>query len=331
MFKGRKKITGIGSALVDLLLQENDAFVAGLGAEKGGMTLVDHPFIEKALAATGQSPEIVSGGSACNTIVGIGMLGGTSAFIGKLGDDKFGRVFTDDLKKSAVEPVLFSSSSPTGTVLSVITPDAQRTMFTHLGASTELDPAAITPDLFADTAVVVVEGYLLFNPDLMMATVKAAKAAGALVSLDLASFEVVNTARSLLDDLIIDYVDILIANEDEAEAYCGHRDETKVMEHLLDLAPLAVLKVGERGSFISYKNQVYRITAQADTPPVDTTGAGDLWAAGFLYGLVNGYPIEACGAMGSACGYEVCRVIGAKIPEDGWERIKTLISSFGRE
>ncbi len=328
MFNGKKKIAGIGSALVDLLLQEEDAFVAALGADKGGMTLVDHEFIEKALLAAGRSPQVVSGGSACNTIVGVGMLGGEAAFVGKLGDDEFGRVFVDDLRKSAVDPVLFQSPSPTGKVLSVITPDAQRTMFTHLGASTELDPAAITPDLFKDTAIVVVEGYLLFNPDLMTATVQAAKAAGAFVSLDLASFEVVNTARSLLNDIIMDYVDILIANEDEAEAYCGHRDEKKIMALFLERAPLGVLKVGERGSFISFNEEVFRIRAQTDQPPVDTTGAGDLWAAGFLYGLVNNYPIEACGAIGSACGFEVCQVVGAKIPGEGWKRIRTLISSL---
>ena len=331
MFNGRKKITGIGSALVDLLLKEEHAFVASLGAEMGGMTLVDHHFIERALLSAGKTPHVVSGGSSCNTIVGVGMLGGTAAFIGQLGNDEFGRIFTDDLRKSAVDPVLFQSPSPTGKVLSVITPDAQRTMFTHLGASTELNPADITPELFIDTAVVVVEGYLLFNPDLMMATVQAAKAAGARVSLDLASFEVVNTARSLINDIVMDYVDILIANEDEAEAYCGHRDEAKVMAHLLERAPLAVLKVGERGSYISFENQLFRIKAQTDAPPVDTTGAGDLWAAGFLYGLVNGYPIEACGAIGSACGFEVCQVMGAKIPDIGWERIRTLISSFDKE
>ncbi len=326
MFNGRKKITGIGSALVDLLLKEDDVFVAALGAEKGGMTLVDHQFIESALARASSTAAVISGGSSCNTIVGVGMLGGAAAFIGQLGDDAFGRVFTDDLRRSSVEPLLFLSSSPTGEVLSVITPDAQRTMFTHLGASTEMDPAVITPDLFADSAIAVVEGYLLYNPDLILATLQAAKAAGARVSLDLASFEVVNAARGLLEEIIRDCVDILIANEDEAEAFCGHRDERKVMSRLLDIAPLGVLKLGEKGSCVCYNDQLFKIKAQTDRPPVDTTGAGDLWAAGFLFGLVNGYSIETCGAIGSACGFEVCQVIGAKIPEAGWKRIKTLMS-----
>lgn len=328
MFNERKKITGIGSALVDLLLSEEDAFIAALGSQKGGMTLVDHHFIEAALSRANKTALVVSGGSACNTVVGVGRLGGMAAFIGQLGKDEFGRIFAEDLRKSAVDPLLFPSSSPTGRVLSVITPDAQRTMFTYLGASTEMDPALITPEMFKDTAVLVVEGYLLFNPDLMMATVQAAKAAGARVSLDLASFEVVRSARGLLESIIKDYVDILIANEDEAEAFCGHRDEHKIMSHLLDRAPLAALKLGERGSCISYNSQLFRIMAHTHRPAIDTTGAGDLWAAGFLFGLVNGYPIEACGAMGSACGYEVCQVVGAKIPEIGWERIKNSIAGF---
>ncbi|MFW6237210.1 MAG: PfkB family carbohydrate kinase, partial [Desulfosudaceae bacterium] len=181
------------------------------------------------------------------------------------------------------------------------------------------------PELFEDTAVAVVEGYLLFNPDLMMATVRAAKAAGARISLDLASFEVVHNTRALLEKVVSQYVDILIANEDEAEAYCGHRDEQRVMAHLLEEAPLAVLKVGSRGSYIYHDGEMYRVQAHTHNPPVDTTGAGDLWAAGFLYGLVNGYDIEDSGMLGSACGYEVCQVIGAKIPAEGWERIKAFL------
>ncbi len=325
MVDNKKKIVGIGSALVDLLLKAEDDWVASLGAEKGGMTLVDNEFVEDALKKAKHPPEVVSGGSACNTIVGIGMLGGQASFVGKCGEDEFGRIFTSDLQESGVEPLLFTSSAPTGKVLSVVTPDAQRTMFTHLGASTELDPQMITPKLFEDAAVVVVEGYLLFNPDLIMATVQAAKTAGAKISLDLASFEVVHNSRALLDKIVAEYVDILIANEDEAEAYCGHRKEEKAVARLMENAPTAILKVGERGCFICCDREIYRIKAQTGGAPLDTTGAGDLWAAGFLWGLVNNYSMEKCGELGSACGYEVCQVLGAKIPEAGWQRIKSLL------
>jgi sugar/nucleoside kinase (ribokinase family) len=321
----RKRITGVGSALVDLLAQEEDAFVEMLGGVKGGMTLVESEFIERAIERASRKPAIVSGGSACNTIAGIGMLGGEARFIGVLGQDTFGELFHFDLKKSNVEPLLARSQSPTGKVLSVITPDAQRTMFTCLGASTELDPSGMTRRTFEGCAVVVVEGYLLFNPALMLATVRAAKEAGALVSLDLASFDVVHQSRSLLETIVADYVDILIANEDEARAYTGQTDPLAALAGLSENVTVAALKIGAMGSYLSHAGEVIRVQPKTGCMAVDTTGAGDLWAAGFLYGLVNGYSLDRCGALGSACGYEVCQVIGAKIPNAGWERIRTLL------
>jgi len=325
MFKGKTKVTGIGSALVDMLIREEDEFIKSLGVEKGGMTLVENDFIDAAVKKSGQKPEIVSGGSACNTIVGIGMLGGDAHFIGVLGKDDFGDIFTNDLKKSHVNPVLTMSATPTGKVLSVITPDAQRTMLTNLGASTEQDPASITEKTFTETAIAMVEGYLLFNPELMMATVKAAKQAGTRVALDLASFEVVENCKGLLDEIIETYVDILIANEDEARAFTGHTDESKALAALGEHVEIAVLKVGKRGSYISHNGQVTTVPPHIAQSSVDTTGAGDLWAAGFLYGLVNDYSLEKSGELASACGAEVVQVIGAKIPEDGWARIQTLL------
>ena len=208
---------------------------------------------------------------------------------------------------------------------SVITPDAQRSMFTFLGASTELSPISITPELFQDTAISVIEGYLLFNPDLMMASVKAAKAAGSLIALDLASFEVVNASKTILKDIVKEYVDILIANEDEAKAYTGFTDESSAMEILSQDVTYAILKVGKRGSFVSYNGKITRIDPVSGNDPVDTTGAGDLWAAGFLFGIANGFSIEKSGQLGSACGYEVCQIIGAQIPEPAWQRIRALI------
>ncbi|MDY6904713.1 MAG: adenosine kinase [Thermodesulfobacteriota bacterium] len=325
MFNGKKKITGVGSALVDMLIREEDTYVKALGAEKGGMTLVENDFIEKALEQTPHSPEVVSGGSACNTIVGVGRLGGDAHFVGVLGKDGFGDIFTSDLEKNCVYPMLAVSQTPTGKVLSVITPDAQRTMFTHLGASTELDPAGITEETFQDTAIAVVEGYLLFNPELMKATVNAAQKAGARVSLDLASFDVVENCKSLLEEIAHTHVDILIANEDEARAFTGHSDEDKALAALSEYAEIAVLKVGKRGSYIAHAGKNITIAPQMVDNAVDTTGAGDLWAAGFLFGLVNGYPLEKCGELASACGAEVVQVIGAKIPEEGWERIRKLL------
>jgi sugar/nucleoside kinase (ribokinase family) len=322
----RQLIVGIGSALVDILIHEGDDFLINTGAVKGGMTLVDKETIDRNLALSSGNASIVPGGSACNTIVGIGKLGGTAKFVGKCGQGHMGKLIEADLKNQNVMPMLFRSASPTGRVLSIISPDAQRSMFTFLGASGETRPEEITAKIFKDAAVVHVEGYMLFNPELIQAALSAAKSVGAKISLDLASFTVVNESKELLGQLVDNFVDILIANEDEAKAYTGHSDELLAIEALSAQADLAVLKVGPRGSYISYEGNTVTIDPVGDGYALDTTGAGDMWAAGFLFGLVNGYSLEKCGRLGSACGYEVCQVVGANIPDEGWERIKMLLN-----
>jgi sugar/nucleoside kinase (ribokinase family) len=210
-------------------------------------------------------------------------------------------------------------------VLSLITPDAERTMLTNLGASADILPEEVSADMFAGSAVVHLEGYLLFSPDLMAATLAAAKAAGARISLDLASFTVVEQSKSILGDIITEYVDILLANEDEAFAYTGIKDEAQALAGLAESVETAALKVGARGSFIHHGGHVHRVPPLGSGRAVDTTGAGDLWAAGFLFGLVNNYAIEKCGRLASACGFEVCQVVGADIPAEGWIRIKEIV------
>jgi sugar/nucleoside kinase (ribokinase family) len=320
--QGKTRIVGLGSALVDILVHESDDFVNRIGYPKGGMTLVDKEELERILSQLSAPPVQVPGGSACNTAVGVGCLGGHARFVGKRGNDDPGLFFQEALVQRRVEPVLIPSDLPTGRVLSIITPDAQRTMVTYLGASADTRPDEITADHFAGCAVAHVEGYMLFNPDLMTASLTAAKAAGSLISLDLASFTVVEQSREFLDELIEKYVDILIANEDEALAYTGEEDELKALSQLARHVEIAVLKVGARGSFIQESGRVYRIAAQGSNGAIDTTGAGDLWASGFLYGMVNGFDHEKSGRIASACGYEVCQVVGADISADGWMRIR---------
>jgi len=321
----RQLIAGIGSALVDILIHENDEFLAAMGAAKGGMILVGKADIERTLAKSSAKPSVVPGGSACNTLIGVGCLGGQARFVGKCGSDKMGNLIVADLKRQNVEPALLRAESPTGCVLSIITPDAQRSMFTYLGASAETRLEEISVNSFKDAAVVLVEGYLLYNPDLIKTALSAAKKAGAKIALDLASYTVVAESKALLDHLVEDYVDILIANEDEAEAFTGHGDERRALEALAAKADIAVLKIGPRGSYVTHAGDTIVVSPMGDGTALDTTGAGDLWAAGFLFGLVNGYSIEQCGRLGSACGYEVCQVIGANIPADGWVRIRQLL------
>ncbi len=321
----RRLIVGIGSALVDFLVHADDTFVETAGAVKGGMTLVGGDVIDATVAMAAEKPEIVPGGSACNTIVGVGNLGGEGCFVGKRGPDELGELFETGLQNNQVEPLLLKSETPTGRVLSIITPDAQRTFLTYLGAAAEMSPDEVRTGCFNDAAVVHVEGYLLYNRDLMLTVLKEARRAGACVSLDLASFTVVEDSLDILGDLVAEYVDILIANEDEARAFTGHADESKALQALSLKADLAVLKIGARGSRIAFGGEVTRVKPMGAGPAVDTTGAGDLWAAGFLFGIVNGLSLEKSGQLGSACGYEVCQVVGAGVPASGWERIRALI------
>lgn len=323
--KDKKLIVGVGSALVDILAHEEEDFLKKTGAVKGGMTYVSKEFIEKTLSLSSKPPSLVPGGSACNTIVGVGKLGGIARFIGKCGNGEMGQFFENDLKRQNVEPSLLRSASPTGRVLSIITPDAQRSMFTYLGAAAETMPQDITQNFFTNAAIVHIEGYLIHNPDLILKVLETARQSGARISLDLASFNVVQESHELVQHIVESFVDVLIANEDEARGYTGHKDEVHAIRALSENAEIAVLKVGERGSFIACGNQIVPIQPKTGAAVIDTTGAGDLWAAGFLYGLVNGYALERCGELGSACGYEVCQVVGANIPETGWERIRKLL------
>lgn len=320
-----RRVAGIGSALVDILVRESDAFLERIGAVKGGMVYVAPERIDEAADAAKNPARIVPGGAACNTAMGVARLGGSARFVGKAGAGPMADFYEDRLREAGVDPVLFrSASAPTGRVLSVVTPDAQRSMLTSLGAAAEMTPEEVTPDCFEGVAVAHVEGYLIFDPNLIRAALSAARTAGARVSLDLASFTVVESAGPLLEELVDGRVDILMANEDEARVFAGTNDPDAALARMAERAPVAVLKLGARGSAIAAEGRVHRIPpASGAGPVVDTTGAGDLWAAGFLYGLVHGLSPEECGALGSLCGYEVCRVMGAEIPPEGYARIRS--------
>lgn len=316
--------TGVGSALVDILLQESDDFVSANNIIKGGMELVDATKADELVAKSDQKPEIVPGGSACNTTIGLGRLSGKAQFIGTAGKDDLGELFKDSLIKNSVEPVLTYGEQTTGRVLSVITPDAERSMLTYLGASTETAPSYFTTESFGDADLVHIEGYMLFNETLIRAVLTTAKAAGKLISLDLASFTVIDANPGLVKELVKEYVDIVLANEDEARSYTGSDDELKALDILSEDAPIAVVKVGKRGSYIKVNGEVTTIAPVGSGSALDTTGAGDLWASGFLYGVINGLSMDTCGAIASKCGYEVCQVTGAQIPEVKWEEINAM-------
>ncbi len=319
------RIVGVGSALMDILLFESDRFLADHGVTKGGMQLVGPGRADQLLAASPNLPRMVPGGSACNTTIGLGRLGARAEFVGTRGDDEVGRILEAALLANNVTPRLETVATPTGRVLSIVTPDAERSMLTCLGASSEMSPRVFTPGLFAGADLVHVEGYLLFNEALIRSALEAAREAGVPVSLDLASFTVVDANPSLVRALVREYVDVLLANEDEARSYTGGREELEALGALAADAECAALKVGGRGSYVSLGGETTVILPCGECGVVDTTGAGDLWAAGFLFGLTSGLPVGECGRIASMCGYEVCRVEGAHIPDEGWGRILSVI------
>jgi sugar/nucleoside kinase (ribokinase family) len=315
----RPLIVGAGSPLVDLLVEEDDAFLARLGSPKGGMTLVDSAHIEIAVGSTGAPVTCVPGGSACNTLVGIGRLGGRARMVGRLGRDELAERFREGLARAGVESRIAESGAPTGRVLSVVTPDAQRTMFTALGAAAEFHPDDVAREHVEGAAFIHLEGYQLYNRAVVERIVALVAANGARLSLDLASFEVVEHCRDSLDDLI-PHVDILLANADEARAYTG-KGESESLEELARMVDIAVVKLGERGALLARGER--RLHAPATrVRAIDTTGAGDLWAAGFLYGLAHGFGLEVSGWLGAVVAGEVVQVLGAVIPEEGWRRIR---------
>jgi sugar/nucleoside kinase (ribokinase family) len=320
-------VVGVGAALMDLLVEESDAFIQRLGSEKGGMTLVELPIIDTALGSTSAKVKVVPGGSACNTMVGIGNLGGRSRMIGRVGRDDLGKAFLAGLEKAGVDRRITDSELATGRVLSVVTPDAQRTMFTHLGAAALLGPEDITLKDISDAGMVLLEGYLLFNRPVVEKILSLAKQAKAKVVLDLASFQVVEICREFIDQ-ILPNVDMILANEDEAKAYTG-LGEAASLELLASKVETAVVKIGKNGVLLARGKERHTVGAHL-VKALDTTGAGDLWAAGFLFGLTQEMSLDNAARLGCKVGSEVVQVMGAVIPDDGWKRVhayrKDLVS-----
>lgn len=313
------RVLGIGNALVDLLLKRDEAFLAAHGLPKGGMQLVDEAKSAAVLAGA-TDYTVAAGGCAANTINGLGQLGVGAAFIGKVGADDFGAAFAADMRGNGVEPKLRTGKSPTGRAVAIITPDSERTFATFLGAAIELGPDDLVPGDFAGYKYFHIEGYLVQNHELVRRAVELAQAAGCTVSIDLASYNVVEANLAFLKEIVGKYVNIVFANEDEAKAFTG-RSEEAALADLAAACQIAVVKLGKRGSLA----QRGREKARAGILPakaIDTTGAGDLYASGFLSGLVAGRPLEQCCRLGALTSARVVEVLGAKMPPATWETIR---------
>lgn len=320
-------IVGIGNAIVDVLAKTSDEFLAAEGISKGCMTLVDEAAAEALYAKMGPGTEM-SGGSAANTVAAFAQLGGTAGFIGKVANDQLGRVFRHDLTASGVActtPALDGGPS-TARCMILVTPDGQRTMSTYLGACVNISPADIDKDMVAGASITYLEGYLFDKPSAKQTFRDAcdiARAAGGKIALSLSDSFCVDRHRDDFLDLIKTRVDILFANEAEIMSLFQTATFEDAVEKARAICPMAALTRSEKGSFVFAGNDSFTISAAPVARVVDTTGAGDMYAAGFLFGLCRGMPLPECGRIASLVAAEVIQHVGARPQCD----LKALIAA----
>jgi sugar/nucleoside kinase (ribokinase family) len=323
-----KKILGIGNALVDIMtLINDDSILESFGLPKGSMQLVDEVKSKLVKAETVNfNRSLASGGSAANTIHGLAMLDINTGFIGSIGKDELGDFFENDMKAASINTMLLRRNSFTGTAVALISPDSERTFATHLGAAVELEAADLDPEYFTGYDLLYLEGYLIFNKPLVEMACKIAKEKNMKIALDLASYNVVEIKLSDFKEIVEKYVDIVFANEEEARAFTG-LDPEEALSNISQSCEIAVIKIGSEGSWIKRGDEVLKIgTIKVNLK--DTTGAGDLYASGFLYGYSKGFDLEKCGILGSMMAGKVIEIVGARMDEGRWDEIKRSINNI---
>ena len=309
-------VLGIGNAIVDVITRADDAFLARHALTKGSMMLIDEARAEALYAAMGPGIE-VSGGSCGNTMAGVASFGGKGAYIGKVKQDQLGSVFGHDLKSIGVafDTPQATSGPSTARCLILVTPDAQRTMNTYLGACTGLGPGDIDPGVVGAAQVTYVEGYLWDAPEAKKAVLKAfdaAHAAGRLVSITLSDSFCVGRYREEFRALIRDKVDILFGNESEITSLYEVDTFEAALEATRKEARIAALTRSEKGSVVIKGGETYVVPAAPVSRVVDTTGAGDLYASGFLFGFIRGKPLAECARLGGIAAAEIISHVGAR-------------------
>jgi len=317
-------VVGIGNAIVDVLTPAKDEFIAAEKIAKGAMTLIDERRAEELYQRMGAGIE-ASGGSAANTIVGVASLGGKAAYIGKVAEDILGKVFAHDLRAVGVHydtPPL-KGGPATARCLILVTPDAQRTMSTFLGASVEFEPGDVDPDLVAAAQVTYLEGYLFDRPlakDAFRQASEIAHKAGRKVSLTLSDPFCVDRHRADFRDLIRGHIDILFANEAEICSLYQTRDFDAAAREVRPECEVAVLTRSEKGAMVVTLKDRVVVPAAPVAKVVDTTGAGDLFASGFLYGFTHGKDLTYCAKLGALCAAEIISHFGAR-PETELDKL----------
>lgn len=323
-------LIGVGNPIMDILAHVDDAFLKRhVAGAKGGMVLVDDDDIAALVGKIGPQLAMMPGGSAANATLGVARLGLRATFLGKIGGDVTAEHYRANFTAAGGDGSRFKHAAlPNGRCLSMVTPDGQRTMRTHLGAAMTLSPAEISLADFRGCRHAHVEGYLMFNPALANTVMQTARAAGCTISLDLASFEVVNVAREWILAQLKQGVHAVFANEDEVRAlFQKDAAYDAYARQLADFGGIAAVKMGRDGAWVAHGGDLHRIEPVTVPRVVDTTGAGDSWAAGFLYGHLRGAPLPTSGALGSLMGAETVQHLGASIPDVHWPRVRSAVAA----
>jgi sugar/nucleoside kinase (ribokinase family) len=320
------KVLGLGNALVDMMTMiENDTMLNDFNLPKGSMQLVDKDTADFIIKATNHlNKKLASGGSAANTIHGLSNLGVSTGYIGKIGRDELGEFFKKDMMKNNIEPKMEFGTVDTGCAIALVSPDSERTFATYLGAAVEISEADIHPSQFEDYSHFHIEGYLVQNHALLEKAVKTAKDKNLVISLDLASYNVVEANIDFLRNIMLQYVDIVFANEEEAKAFTGSEPESALIE-LSNHCEIAVVKTGKNGSLVKKGDNIHTVGI-IPVNSIDTTGAGDLYASGFLYGLIHNLSLDKCGKIGAILAGHVIEEIGAKMSDLKWVKSLEMIN-----
>ncbi|MEG1864571.1 MAG: adenosine kinase [Alistipes sp.] len=328
-----KRVIGIGNALTDMLVNlKTDSVLSRFSLAKGSMSLVDTTLqTEISKSVAGYPYSLSLGGSAGNTIRAMAQLGCKVGFIGKVGKDTTGDFFEQALANLGIEPIIFRGSERSGKCVSLISHDGERTMVTHLGAALQMTAKEIDPAIFEGYDCLYVEGYLVQNHELILKAVRTAKQCGLQVAIDLASFNIVAENLEFLRDLVREYVDIVFANEDEAKTFTCEAEPLNALQAISELTELAIVKIGIKGALIKHGDEVVHVGIMAAAKRVDTTGAGDFYAAGFLAGLCDGLSLRQCGTIGAITAGKVIEVVGTTFGEDAWADIHRLVNKVKNE
>ena len=315
------KIVGIGNALVDVIVKlENEELLKQFALEKGGMDMIDSERKRTIHDRIKTMPQAsATGGSTSNTIHGLARLGIEAGYVGKICNDEPGRFFQEEMQRYHVTPHLLYSDTDTGIATTFMTPDAERTFATYLGAAATMTPNELDPEVFKNYDYLYIEGYLIFNHDLILKLCHIAKENHMKVAMDFGSYNIVEDHREFLKDILKNYVDIIFANQEEAKAFTG-KDDEEALDILSEYCPIAIVKLGANGSIVKVNGKT-TVIAPRKANCIDTNGAGDIYAAGFMYGLLKGYDIERCGKIATLLSSSIIETVGAKLTDEQWEKL----------